>query len=113
MGLDNLKELINAISEFDNIRSFIEHIQLVMDNELNNKNNSVNILTFHASKGLEFENIFLPGVSTEGEGWGVASLHGLAWRKIGKSTAFDLGFIIQGGGFPIPIPWFDYTWHFK
>ena len=32
-----------------------------MDNELNNKNNSVNILTFHASKGLEFENIFLPG----------------------------------------------------
>ncbi len=63
--LDNLKELINAISEFDTIRSFIEHIQLVMDNELNNKNNSVNILTFHASKGLEFENIFLPGWEEE------------------------------------------------
>ncbi len=63
--LDNLKELINAISEFDNIRSFIEHIQLVMDNELNNKNNSVNILTFHASKGLEFENVFLPGWEEE------------------------------------------------
>ena len=63
--LDNLKELINAISEFDNIRSFIEHIQLVMDNELNNKNNSVNILTFHASKGLEFQNIFLPGWEEE------------------------------------------------
>ena len=63
--LENLKELINAISEFDTIRSFIEHIQLVMDNELNNKNNSVNILTFHASKGLEFENIFLPGWEEE------------------------------------------------
>ena len=63
--LDNLKELMNAISEFDTIRSFIEHIQLVMDNELNNKNNSVNILTFHASKGLEFENIFLPGWEEE------------------------------------------------
>ena len=63
--LDNLKELINAISEFDTIRSFIEHIQLVMDNELNNKSNSVNILTFHASKGLEFENIFLPGWEEE------------------------------------------------
>ena len=63
--LDNLKELVNAISEFDTIRSFIEHIQLVMDNELNNKNNSVNILTFHASKGLEFENIFLPGWEEE------------------------------------------------
>lgn len=68
---------------------------------------------FAGNHGLVSENIFLPGVSTEGEGWGVASLHGLAWRKIGKSTAFDLGFIIQGGGFPIPIPWFDYTWHFK
>ena len=63
--LDNLKELINALSEFDNIRSFIEHIQLVMDNDLNNKNNSVNILTFHAAKGLEFDNIFLPGWEEE------------------------------------------------
>ena len=63
--LDNLKELVTAISEFDNIRSFIEHIQLVMDNEINNKNNSVNILTFHAAKGLEFQNIFLPGWEEE------------------------------------------------
>ena len=63
--LENLKELINAISEFDNIRSFIEHIQLVMDNEVNNKNKSVNILTFHAAKGLEFDNIFLPGWEEE------------------------------------------------
>ena len=59
--LENLKELVNAIAEFDNIRSFLEHIQLVMDNDVNNKNQSVNILTFHAAKGLEFDNVFLPG----------------------------------------------------
>ena len=61
----DLKELVNAISDFENIRSFIEHIQLVMDNELNNKGNSVNILTFHAAKGLEYDNIFLPGWEEE------------------------------------------------
>ncbi len=63
--LENLKELVNAIAEFDNIRSFLEHIQLVMDNDVNNKNQSVNILTFHAAKGLEFDNVFLPGWEEE------------------------------------------------
>jgi DNA helicase-2/ATP-dependent DNA helicase PcrA len=63
--LENLKELVSAISEFENIRSFLEHIQLVMDNEINNTNNSVNILTLHAAKGLEYKNIFLPGWEEE------------------------------------------------
>ena len=63
--LENLKELVSAISEFENIRSFLEHIQLVMDNETNNTNNSVNILTLHAAKGLEYTNIFLPGWEEE------------------------------------------------
>jgi len=63
--LENLKELVSAISEFENIRSFLEHIQLVMDNENNNTNNSVNILTLHAAKGLEYTNIFLPGWEEE------------------------------------------------
>ncbi len=63
--LENLKELVNAISEFENIRSFLEHIQLVMDNEINNTNNSVNILTLHAAKGLEYKNVFLPGWEEE------------------------------------------------
>ncbi|MDA9558902.1 UvrD-helicase domain-containing protein [Alphaproteobacteria bacterium] len=63
--LENLKELVSAISEFENIRSFLEHIQLVMDNETNNTNNSVKILTLHAAKGLEYKNIFLPGWEEE------------------------------------------------
>ena len=59
--LENLKELISAISEFENINSFLEHIQLVMDNNLKNDGDAVNLLTLHAAKGLEFEYVFLPG----------------------------------------------------
>ena len=66
---------------------------------------------FAGNHGLVSENIFLPGVSID-EGWGMVSLHGLAWRRIGQGTAFDLGFITLGGN-PAPIPWFDFTWHFK
>ena len=64
--LENLKELVNAIEEFDSIKGFLEHIQLVMDNDNSNKNNeSVNLLTLHAAKGLEFDNVFLPGWEEE------------------------------------------------
>ncbi len=59
--LDNLKELVNALNEFDDIRSFLEHIQLVMDNETSNVKETVNIMTFHAAKGLEYKYVFLPG----------------------------------------------------
>jgi len=61
---------------------------------------------FAGNHGLVSENIFLPGVSR------MVSLHGLAWRRIGQGTAFDLGFITLGGN-PVLIPWFDFTWHFK
>ena len=67
---------------------------------------------FAANLGFVSENIFLPGISTDDVGWGVLSLHGIAWRWIGKSVAFDLGFVMPGG-VPLPIPWFDCTWHFK
>ena len=63
--LENLKELVTAISEFDTLGSFLEHIQLVMDNNLNNKKDSVNLLTLHAAKGLEFDHVFLPGWEEE------------------------------------------------
>ena len=66
---------------------------------------------FAGDHGLVSENIFLPGVSID-EGWRMVSLHGLAWRRIGQGTAFDLGFITLGGN-PVLIPWFDFTWHFK
>ena len=59
--LENLKELINAINEFDSLSDFLEHIQLVMDVGLNSNIDSVKIMTLHAAKGLEFKTIFLPG----------------------------------------------------
>ena len=63
--LENLKELISAVSEFETLGSFLEHIQLVMDNSINNNKDSVNMLTLHAAKGLEFDHVFLPGWEEE------------------------------------------------
>ena len=63
--LENLKELVSAVTEFENLNSFLEHIQLVMDNSINETKDSVNLLTLHAAKGLEFDNIFLPGWEEE------------------------------------------------
>ncbi len=63
--LENLKELVNAISDFDNLKGFLEHIQLVMDNNYNNNLDSINLLTLHAAKGLEFKYVFLPGWEEE------------------------------------------------
>ena len=59
--LENLKELISALRDFSNMNEFLEHISLVMENERNYKLDMVNIMTMHASKGLEFENVFLAG----------------------------------------------------
>ena len=47
--LENLKELVGAVSEFDNLNSFLEHMQLVMDNNVNNQKDTVNLLTLHAA----------------------------------------------------------------
>ena len=63
--LENLKELVSAVSEFETLGSFLEHIQLVMDNSMNNNKDSVNMLTLHAAKGLEFDHVFLPGWEEE------------------------------------------------
>ena len=59
--LDNLKELVNAINEFDSLSNFLEHIQLVMDGASNDGNETAKIMTLHSAKGLEFPIIFLPG----------------------------------------------------
>ena len=63
--LENLKELVSAVSEFETLGSFLEHIQLVMDNSMNNNKDLVNMLTLHAAKGLEFDHVFLPGWEEE------------------------------------------------
>lgn len=68
---------------------------------------------FKGNFALVSENIFLPSVSTS-KGWGMLSFHGIAFRSIRENTAWDLGFVSVGGTSDfIPIPWFDWTWHFS
>jgi DNA helicase II / ATP-dependent DNA helicase PcrA len=59
--LENLKELIRSMEEFENLQGFLEHISLVMDNEKAAEADAVNIMTLHSAKGLEFDTVFLPG----------------------------------------------------
>ena len=59
--LENLKELIGALAEFENMQGFLEHIALVMEAQQNSNQDMVTIMTLHAAKGLEFDTVFLPG----------------------------------------------------
>jgi DNA helicase-2/ATP-dependent DNA helicase PcrA len=59
--LENLKELVRSMEEFENLAGFLEHISLVMDAEGNADADAVNVMTLHAAKGLEFDTVFLPG----------------------------------------------------
>src|SRR5210317_277669 len=59
--LENLKELVKALEQFENLQGFLEHVSLVMDNDSQEGEEKVSILTLHAAKGLEFAVVFLPG----------------------------------------------------
>jgi len=59
--LENLKELIRSMEEFENLRAFLEHVSLVAESERNENLDAVSIMTLHSAKGLEFDRIFLPG----------------------------------------------------
>ncbi len=59
--LENIKELINAMKEYDNLESFLEHVALATSLDQNWEDKKVNLMTMHASKGLEFDVVFLPG----------------------------------------------------
>ncbi|WP_282151621.1 ATP-dependent helicase [Ruegeria atlantica] len=59
--LENLKELVNQLDNFENLQGFLEHVSLVMDNEKESDGAKVSIMTLHAAKGLEFPAVFLPG----------------------------------------------------
>ncbi|WP_024508321.1 UvrD-helicase domain-containing protein [Bradyrhizobium sp. ARR65] len=59
--LENLKELVRSMEEFENLQGFLEHIALVMDREDGGEDDAVSLMTLHSAKGLEFDNVFLPG----------------------------------------------------
>ncbi|HXD46696.1 MAG TPA: UvrD-helicase domain-containing protein, partial [Pseudolabrys sp.] len=59
--LENLKELVKSMEQFENLQGFLEHIALVMDTDRGEQEQSVNIMTLHSAKGLEFDTVFLPG----------------------------------------------------
>jgi DNA helicase-2/ATP-dependent DNA helicase PcrA len=59
--LENLKELVRFMHEFDTMEGFLEHVSLVMDAAEADDADKVTLMTLHAAKGLEFDNVFLPG----------------------------------------------------
>ncbi len=59
--LDNLKELVAALEDYENLVGFLEHVSLVMDNEDKGDEDKITLMTLHGAKGLEFDTVFLPG----------------------------------------------------
>ncbi len=59
--VENLRELVNALGEYENLAEFLEHVSLVMDTNNQTGQDMVSIMTLHGAKGLEFETVFLPG----------------------------------------------------
>ncbi len=59
--IENLKELVRAVAEFETLGGFLEHVALVMDNDNEPDDDKVVLMTLHAAKGLEFDSVFLPG----------------------------------------------------
>jgi len=59
--LENLRELVKALEQFDNLAGFLEHVALIMDNDSGKDGEKVTIMTLHGAKGLEFPVVFLPG----------------------------------------------------
>ena len=59
--LDNLKELVNAMADFETLQGFLEHVALVMEANQGGGEDKVSIMTLHGAKGLEFDLVFLPG----------------------------------------------------
>jgi len=59
--LENLKELIRGMHDFDNLQGFLEHVALATSIDQDWNGQKVNLMTMHAAKGLEFDAVFLPG----------------------------------------------------
>jgi len=59
--LENLKELVRALNDFETLAGFLDHVSLVMENEQNAEGDRASMMTLHGAKGLEFDTVFLPG----------------------------------------------------
>ena len=59
--LENIKELLSAMKEFDNLENFLEHVSLATSIDQDWEGQKINMMTMHAAKGLEFDVVFLPG----------------------------------------------------
>ena len=59
--IENLKELLRAMHDYDNLQGFLEHVALATSIDQKWEDEKVNIMTMHAAKGLEFDIVFLPG----------------------------------------------------
>jgi DNA helicase-2/ATP-dependent DNA helicase PcrA len=59
--LENLKELVRALADFETLAGFLDHVSLVMENDEAAEGDRVSLMTLHAAKGLEFDTVFLPG----------------------------------------------------
>jgi DNA helicase-2/ATP-dependent DNA helicase PcrA len=60
--IENIKELIGQLSEFQSLAEFLDHVSLVMDVENDDNTSKVNLMTLHSAKGLEFDYVFMPGM---------------------------------------------------
>ena len=59
--IENINEFIESLKDFENLEGFLEHVSLVMENISNTSEENITLMTMHAAKGLEFDNIFLAG----------------------------------------------------
>ena len=59
--LENLKELVQSMAQFETLQAYLEHVSLVMDLDKGAGDDAVQIMTLHSAKGLEFPAVFLPG----------------------------------------------------
>ena len=59
--LENIKEFIESLKDFENLEGFLEHVSLVMENISNTSEETISLMTMHGAKGLEFSNVFLVG----------------------------------------------------
>ena len=59
--LENLKEFVRALADFETLAGFLDHVSLVMESEENAEGERISLMTLHGAKGLEFDTVFLPG----------------------------------------------------